>query len=112
MCVIFSPSILFGLLTIFLVQFSVNGLISNGELTEDAVFWSRALLSMSMANTQSYTSSSPAPTPYDYFPNGGQCGNTCEKDNDCFDTGYSPCLKCGEKKGTLVYKRCYRDPNR
>jgi len=50
----------------------------------------------------------PSPTPFDYFPDGGQCAKTCKKDKDCQKGGFNPCPLCGEYVGTLMYRRCYR----
>ena len=50
---------------------------------------------------------SPAPTPWDYFPAGGQCSNRCTSDSDCQKGGFNPCGSCGQYVGTLMYQRCY-----
>jgi hypothetical protein len=58
------------------------------------------------------SSSTPAPTPWDYFPNGGECSNHCKKNSDCQKGGFNPCGNCGQYVGTLMYQRCYApNPN-
>jgi len=49
----------------------------------------------------------PAPTPWNYFPDGGQCSNHCKKDSDCQKGGFNPCGSCGKYVGTVMYQRCY-----
>ena len=51
--------------------------------------------------------STPAPSPWDYFPEGGQCSKHCKKDSDCQKGGFNPCGSCGQYVGTLMYHRCY-----
>jgi len=51
--------------------------------------------------------STPAPTPHDWFPDGGACGNSCGRDSDCQVGGYNPCSRCGTQHGTIMYRRCY-----
>ncbi len=53
----------------------------------------------------------PSPTPYNYFPDGGMCGKSCKKDNDCRKGGYNPCAWCGKYVGTIMYELCYSDPD-
>jgi len=55
--------------------------------------------------------STPAPTPWNYFPEGGQCSNHCKHDSDCQKGGFNPCGSCGQYVGTLMYQRCYASPN-
>eukprot|EP00956_Cyclotella_meneghiniana_P026761 scaffold58624_cov81-Cyclotella_meneghiniana.AAC.6 len=49
----------------------------------------------------------PTPTPWNYFPNGGQCSKSCRNDSDCQKGGYNPCGSCGKYSGTLMYHKCY-----
>jgi len=50
----------------------------------------------------------PAPTRWDYFPDGGRCERSCTKNRDCQTTGgFNPCPKCGNISGTVMYQRCY-----
>jgi len=59
-----------------------------------------------------YDPSTPAPTPFNYFPEGGSCGDSCESNADCQYGGYNPCEECGKYVGTLMYQRCYMpNPN-
>jgi hypothetical protein len=51
--------------------------------------------------------STPAPSPWNYFPDGGQCSNHCKTDSDCQKGGFNPCGSCGKYVGTLMYERCY-----
>ena len=51
--------------------------------------------------------STPAPSPWNYFPDGGQCSNHCKTDSDCQKGGFNPCGSCGKYEGTLMYQRCY-----
>ncbi|KAL7482098.1 hypothetical protein ACHAW6_007781 [Cyclotella cf. meneghiniana] len=58
------------------------------------------------------SSSTPAPTPWNYFPDGGQCSNHCKKNSDCQKGGFNPCGSCGQYVGTIMYQRCYApNPN-
>jgi hypothetical protein len=73
-----------------------------GELEEDAKFWSRTLtMSMSMPTLgdESYASAS-----------GGSCGHHCTNNKDCQKGGYNPCYMCGQYVGAQYYHQCY-DPN-
>jgi hypothetical protein len=36
----------------------------------------------------------PAPAPYNYFPEGGQCSKSCKQDSDCQLGGFNPCGSC------------------
>ncbi|KAL3792814.1 hypothetical protein HJC23_002621 [Cyclotella cryptica] len=57
----------------------------------------------------SYT---PAPSPWNYFPDGGECSHSCESDSDCQKGGFNPCGSCGQSVGTLMYLRCFApNPN-
>ena len=51
--------------------------------------------------------STPAPAPWNYFPEGGQCSKHCRKDSDCQKGGFNPCGSCGMYEGTVMYHKCY-----
>jgi len=51
--------------------------------------------------------STPAPTPWNYFPEGGQCSKHCTSDSDCQKGGFNPCGSCGLYQGTEMYHKCY-----
>merc|ERR1712078_219532 len=45
----------------------------------------------------------------DIDPN-AQCnslGEPCRRDSDCQQGGFDPCMKCGDKRGTEYFRRCY-----
>jgi len=44
----------------------------------------------------------------DYMPHGeGQCGISCNSNSDCRKGGFNPCPNCGNKAGTIMYRRCF-----
>jgi hypothetical protein len=65
-----------------------------------------ALLATTEANTSS--DASPTPAPWNYFPEGGSCSNSCTSDRDCQNGGFNPCGQCGQYEGTEMYHRCYQ----
>jgi len=56
------------------------------------------------------TRTTPKPTPSPTPPTCNALGDKCKKDSDCAKGGVGPCNKCGDKKGTQYYKRCYLEP--
>ena len=62
---------------------------------------------VSVSKTGACGSSTPAPTPHDWFPDGGSCNFRCSRDSDCQNGGNNPCYRCGTQHGTIMYQRCY-----
>jgi hypothetical protein len=55
---------------------------------------------------------SSAPTPWNYFPDGGQCSKRCLTNSDCRVGGFNPCGYCGQVVGTIMYHLCFApNPN-
>jgi hypothetical protein len=50
----------------------------------------------------------PAPTAYNFFPEGGSCKQECITNADCQHGGFNPCGECGQLEGTEMYHVCYQ----